>query len=983
MRRLVKGVFFLASVLLLLAPGAAWAQSAISGTVTDTTGAIMPGVTVEAASPALIEKVRAAVTDSQGRYTIANLRPGTYSVTFTLSGFSTTKRDGVELPADFTATINAELKIGALEETITVSGSSPVVDTREATRSQVLSKDMLELIPSSRTSQGTGAIIPGVKLSSPDMGGSGMMQNVTMTVHGLGGGNNVIQVDGMLVNTNQSDGSVQMYHNDMMAEEMAYQTTSLNAEVSGGGVRLNMIPRQGGNTFSGLAWLGGAPGSWVDQSIPASITTQFPTFKSTTSITHIYDFNFGEGGPLVKDRLWFFGSFRRNSVNNVIANNFYPDGQPAVEDQWIMNPSLRFTGQLTSTNKLTVYYDRALKQKGHELTLSSGSVSNPSGVDILTASTTRPWNHGLYYTEEVKWTSVPSNRVLSEVGFARTNEYHTILCQPGITQPRDSAAWFANAPRVDLVALTTTTACTNGDRVETPIRNIAQGSVAYVTGTHAFKTGLQWSFGPDYQQRTGNADQVLQFRNGAPDSVQVWDTPVADNEYVKADLGIYAQDAWTIKRLTLNLGGRYEHFNSRINAVDQPAGRWVPAHVFPEHDNLPNWNDVAPRLGAAYDLFGNGKTAIKGSVNKYMTQWTGGFARRYTATNYTATDQRNWTDVNGDGQAQGDLNACAINPYPSTACEVGPSNITNFGGNAGRQPADNLKRTYNLESSVSLQQELLPGVSVSASYYHRHITLEGQDNTLATTSDYTAFQIADPTGNGQSITVFNLNKAKQGAVALVDRNSSINHADYNGFEVGFMGRLPNGANMFGGWSVERTIAVTCDGDNSFSVIPSRTLEATNPNVLRYCDQSGKTHQDLGANVVPPFQHEFKFAGSYPLVAKVSLSATLLSYAGKPLNNTYVVPTAAFAGVGGRTQSVTVPLNAPFSQFYDRWNQLDLGVRRPFKFGRLQATAQFDVFNALNSHVVLTQNTSFGGSTYGQPQSMLLGRMFRVSTSLKF
>jgi hypothetical protein len=207
---------------------------------------------------------------------------------------------------------------------------------------------------------------------------------------------------------------------------------------------------------------------------------------------------------------------------------------------------------------------------------------------------------------------------------------------------------------------------------------------------------------------------------------------------------------------------------------------------------------------------------------------------------------------------------------------------------------------------------------------------------------------------------------------LVDRNSAINHTDYNGFELGFMGRLRNGANLFGGWTMERTIVTSCDGFSS-----------VNPNSLRFCDQSQSTNQDLGKGVTVPLQHEFKFAGSYPVIARVSVSATLLSYAGKPLNNTYVVPTSAFAGVGGRTQSVTVQLNAPYSQLYDRWNQLDLGLRRPFKFGRVQASGQFDIFNALNSHVVLTQNTSFGGATFGQPQTMLLGRMFRVSTSLKF
>jgi hypothetical protein len=452
----------------------------------------------------------------------------------------------------------------------------------------------------------------------------------------------------------------------------------------------------------------------------------------------------------------------------------------------------------------------------------------------------------------------------------------------------------------------------------------------------------------------------------------VWDTPVVDNEYVKADVGTYVQDSWTIKRMTLNVGVRFEHFNSEILATDLPAGRFVPARSFPQLNNLPNWNDVAPRFGIAYDLFGNGKTAVKASANKYMTQWTSGFARRYAPTNYAATDVRNWTDVNLDNIAQGDLASCAVNPYPSAGCEIGAANVANFGGAANRAPAPGLNRTYNIEYSGSVQHELMPGFSVSASYYHRHITAEGQDNTLIDLSNYTPFQIANPLGNGEMITVYNLNKASQGQVALVDRNSSINHTDFSGFELGFTGRLRGGANLFGGWSLERTIVVTCDG-----------LSSVNPNQLRFCDQSNGTNQDLGHGVNVPFRSEYKLAGSVPVVAKLSVSVSLLSYAGLPLNTTYSVPVSAFAVVGGRTQSVTVPLTAPYSQFYPRWNQLDVGARRPFTFGRLEATAQVDVFNLLNSQTVLTQNTSFGGSTFGLPSSTMVGRMLRLSTSLKF
>jgi len=938
-------LFVVAAVLML--PSLAAAQSAIAGAVTDMTGAVLPGVTVEAASPALIEGVRSGITDEQGKYSIANLRPGDYTVTFTLPGFGTVKREGLELPSNFTATVNAQLGVGSLEETINVSGASPTVDVHDGARSQVLNRDLLDNIPTSRTTFGTGAIIPGVKLNTPDVGGSRAMQNVTMSVHGLGGGNNAIQVDGMLVNSQQSDGSVQGYHNAAMAQEMAYQTSTLNAELSGGGVRLNMIPRQGGNTFEGLAFIGGTPGSWVSQSVPDDLAAQ--GLKSVSSIAKIYDVNIAEGGPILRNKLWFFASFRRNAVDETIANAFYRDGSPAIQDQWITNPSLRLTWQATQRDKLTAYYDRALKQKGHELSLSQ----NPSGVDIETASTQRPWRNGLYYIGQVKWTSVQTSRVMLEAGLSNTYEYHGIICQDGISKPRGTAEWFASAPRVDLVLGTERVACTNGDRLENPNRHFATGQMSYVTGSHSFKTGLQWSWGPDEQSRTANADLIQQYRNGVPDSVVVANTPVADREYVNADIGTFVQDGWTIKRLTLNVGVRFEHFNSEIRAANLPAGRFVPARNFPEVTDVPNWNDVAPRFSAAWDVFGNGKTAVKGGINKYMTQFTGGFARRYTAVNYTASDTRNWSDLNHDDIAQDN--------------EIGPSNNAKFGLAADRQPADDLRRSYNVEYSTSVQHELIAQTAVTFSFYRRNFRrVEAQDNLLISLNDYAAFQVPNPLGNGETITIYNLNKSKQGLADTVDRNSDINTTQYTGFEVAFQTRVKN-FNAFGGWSAERTLTNTCD-------------QTFNPNLLRFCDQFGNMYQELGTSPEIPLQHEFKFAGSYTLPARIRVSATLLSYAGTPLNVNWTVPAEVFPG--GRTQSVSVLLIPPQTKFADRWNQLDLGFRKPLKFGRVEAPLQLDIFNVTDARTVLTVNQAFGPAL-GAPQSTLVGRMFRLSTNLKF
>jgi hypothetical protein len=177
-----------------LVPSVAHAQSAIGGTVKDTTGAVLPGVTVEAASPVLIERTKTVVTDAEGNYKIVDLRPGTYVITFSLEGFSTFKREGLELPSNFTATVNAEMRVGALEEALTVTGASPVVDVQSNVKSQVLSRDVLDAVPSAKTIQSLGQLVVGVQLSSPDVGGSRAMQQTYFAVHGVGAAGSMVRV---------------------------------------------------------------------------------------------------------------------------------------------------------------------------------------------------------------------------------------------------------------------------------------------------------------------------------------------------------------------------------------------------------------------------------------------------------------------------------------------------------------------------------------------------------------------------------------------------------------------------------------------------------------------------------------------------------------------------------------------------------------------------------------------------------------------
>jgi len=308
-RKFFARTFFLVLASLVLVPALAHAQSVFTGTVKDTSGAVMPGVTVEAASPALIEGVRPAITEENGRYRIGDLRPGPYKLTYTLPGFNTIAREGVELQSNFTATINIELSVGTLQESVTVSGASPVVDVTQNVKQQVLSGAVPDAVPTAKTIQGLGQLVLGVTLNSPDVGGSRAMQQTYFAIRGTGGAQSVVLVDGLMTNGLMGDGAVMAYHNEAMSQEMVYQTAGGAAETLTGGITMNLVPKDGGNQFRGGAKWAKSPESWQGNNLTDDLKGMGVT--GVDRIKHFEEFNIEQGGPIVKNKLWFFGAFRQ------------------------------------------------------------------------------------------------------------------------------------------------------------------------------------------------------------------------------------------------------------------------------------------------------------------------------------------------------------------------------------------------------------------------------------------------------------------------------------------------------------------------------------------------------------------------------------------------------------------------------------------------------------------------------------------------
>ena len=971
------GIVSLALALLALVPATSRAQSAsaIAGVVKDSTGAVMPGVTVEAASPVLIEKVKTAVTDDRGVYQVVDLRPGVYAVTFSLAGFSTVKREGLELPANFTATVNAELRVGALEETVTVSGASPVVDVQSPAKTQELTRELLDAIPTGRTAQSYAQLIPGVTNAQPDVGGAHAMSQVGMNLRGNGGKETTVMLDGIQLNGMCGDGSTQAYTNTQSYEEMVFQTSGAGADVSSPGVRQNMIPRQGGNTFSGSFNGTYSNKDWQGASLNDDLIRRGLVLGNR--LNGLANAEYGVGGKFIQDKFWWFNAARRITADEAVPDTFYADGSQGINEQYVKNLSLRLTYQLSQKVKLTGYADRVSKFVGHDMS---------AGYDPATAS--RVWEPSkLYMQGQVKLTSTLTNRALLEIGYSQYQAYRHTTYQPGVEQPYGSDAWIATVAHRDTSKGTFWEAAPGGNYYLMPTRRFFSALASYVTGSHNIKVGAQDTFGFLEQGTTLNGALQQIYQNGAPVSVALYNTPERDRYTMKAQWGLFGQDQYTFKRLTVNAGLRWDYFHSEIAAEESGQGRMVPLRKYgPEQ--MPIWKTWSPRFGATYDLFGNAKTALKFSVNKYQLSATDGVAADYNPMRLQSATV-DWRDLNGDDIAQGGP-GCA---YQTAGCEINFAQLaSNFGlitpgcqvvFAAGSIPCGtdqvdpNMKRDYEWAWNVGVQHEVFPRISVSANwFYTRFYNLRLQTNTARTFGDYTSVQIASPLDGG-AVTMYNVSTAKVSAVRNLNSNAPDARRWNNALEFGFSARLPGGASIFGGAAVDRTLSVQCGF-------------VDDPNRQNYCDD---TQNDI------PWKNQFKVAGSIPLRYGLQLGTSFTTYdyiyaAGTVWNITRTTrypadckgpcTPSAIVNPGMTVSSMNVPLLAPGTQFSDRIKQLDITVGKWFSARRVRFQPEVSVFNALNNHAAYTvRSMNFLTSSYMQPSLTLQPRVARLGMQVKW
>jgi hypothetical protein len=955
--------------------GAAQQASGIAGTVKDSSGAVLPGVTVEAASPALIEKVRSAITDGEGRYNIVDLRPGTYVVTFSLAGFNTFRREGIVLTSGFTAAVNGDMQVGALEETITVTGAAPLVDTQNVRQQESVSDELLSALPSgSKGFMGIARLIPGMSGNSDSGGGSGIYSSNSAhaaTIHGKGNGK--MSYDGMQTSNQSLNGHTSYVMNPATVEETVVLTGGISAESDASGLLINLVPKEGGNLFKF-----GADGVFTNERFQSDNLTDRVRARGVTTthtVQHLYDANLYAGGPVKRDRLWFFAATRftgsQNQVGGIFFNKtqgtpFYtPDlDRPAFRREWLKGQSVRLTWQVSPRNKINTFSDT-----------QSYQVRGRGGNEAPEAQTVWSfWPNGLY---QVTWNSPVTSKFLLEAGASYAQNGYPYTRE----QVTDIFGFIVKPTDISILEASTGfryNAKSSYADVNDQDRYVQRFSASYVTGSHNFKAGFQLQQGVLNQDNIVNEDITYIFARGVPTTVVQWATPYQNRVRTRAELGVFVQDQWVLRRLTLNLGLRFDYFNGYVPEQHVPAVRFVGARDYPEVKGVPDWRDLNPRLGGSYDLFGTGRTALKASIGRYVGKMGPSVA---TANNPLLTSinsvTRTWGDADGNYVPNCDLHNFDANG------ECGPISNRNFGriNPSAQQYTDDLirgfgTRDYLWDFSAEVQHQLTPRVSLKGGWYRNWTSQFGvifsgsnsggwptgvADNLAVTPADFDTYCITAPVdprlpgGGGYPVCgLYDIAPSKFGiGNEIVTRASNYDDGKSrisNFFTGSVTTRLGTGIELGGSLDTGRIVE-----DNCFVVDSPQAL--------------------LNCRVVAPYrsQTQIKTHWSLPLPGAFLVSGVLQNLSGVPYEANYAVSNAQIAPSLGRnlaacgtrpvcTATATVPLIAPLTQFEPRRTLIDLRLSKIFSLGaRTRLRANLDVYNVLNDGSVVSTNNNYGAS----------------------
>jgi hypothetical protein len=846
----------------------------------------------------------------------------------------------------------------------------------------VFTREVLDLLPVARSIQAAAVMIPGVTIAGRrDVGGTSRLQQPGTIFRGTG--QNIQRWDGFhlgnLAGAN-TGGGTSFYVNDSGSQELVYSSGAESAEMGLPGLYIDMVPKDGGNQFSGVVFGDFTYGPWSASNLSDDL--QARGISGVPKVLHMYDFNPGMGGPIRRDKLWFYGAFRYESLDVTVVDNYY-DMNPspyiyeadlsrqAHDDGVIPNESIRLTWQATQKDKVQFWFTNQNKARRHYGI--SASVT-PDGAGRQVTRYAQPIT--------LKWTRPQTNTLLFEGGVAMGRTYFDNGYRETVTPSFDRET-IQNTP---IYAITDQAngksfgASISGYQAYGGDMYIGRFATTYVTGSHAFKAGVEASggSGPNGARNWFTGDLTMTFNNGVPQAVTLRIPQDQADGY--NDLQLFVQDRWTVRRATITGGVRYDYFVGHVNDSTLPPSRWNDEQFFPGFE-LQHWHDLSPRIGISYDLFGNGQTALKASVARYVAPESNGTAQANNPQSTIGrTDTRTWRDLNGD--------YTIYNPDGSVqSAELGPTSNSNFGKSipttATRDPRTLQgwdARGSTVEWQVVAQHQLTSRIGLHGGYYVRHLGNQtAVDNTLITSADYDGpFCITAPTHpdlpGGGGYPVCELYDIKPSARGQVQNHTTFasNFGGitdrYQGADVGANVRLSAGGFVNAGVNMQQRVLDQCN-----------TIFVDNPET-RFC------------RTVTPFQPDFKVSASHSLPWRLSVSGLYQMSPGAPITANWNAPGAIIAPALGRplaagaTATKTVQLIEPGAVYGDYMHQVDLRLSRRFTVGRLRLRGDLNLYNVFNSDFTSSINTTFSSTAsnaFMRPTAILQGRLFKIGGQIDF
>ncbi len=913
--------------------GGASSTGSISGEVKDAQGGVLPGVTVTATSPAQIGQLT-VVTNEAGVYRFPAVPPGEYRVSYELAGFQTAVREGLRITLGFNAQVNITLNVATLQETVTVSGESPVIDT-SATRVQTnYDQQMLSSIPNARDMWSLLATTPSVTLNRVDVGGSTMGTQTTYFSYGYSGQNRPL-VEG--INTTEGTSAAGFYLDYGSFEEVFIGAAGNSAEMPNPGVLTQFVSKSGANTPSVSVYYDFETEDIQGRNLDADQIRPSPGAiinDDGNRLASYNNLNVDVGGPIVKDKVWGYFAYlnQRNSVAAPPSGSFL-DGTPF--DTKLFNYTGKGTYQLNQNNKFIGYLQHGTKQQPNR-TDSSNRLGAP--VHITADSTVLQDSPSWVYKGE--WNGTINQNMFAEV---RAGQF-------GYNFGLDS-----NTTDTRYESLTTNQILGGGRDWELRRRrNQYTGALSYfkdnfLGGSHNFKVGGEYL---DEKGETlwnqAYADNVIHFVNGDLSNGPLGTTPASVRLYNNADswsalasTSIFVTDTWQIDRLTLNVGARFDRYRVWLPEQSLASGRFVPAPLqFSEVSEVIAFNHIVPRLGATYDLGGDGKTVLKANWGRFYFNTGVNLADSVNPNTANQYADYTWSDVNGDRVYQ-----------------EGEERVleTRFGGVANARVDPNLNNAYTDETSFFLERAVLSDLGVRVGYVYKKDNDGWQQvNELR---PFDAFNVpvtvVDPgadnvygNGDDRSISAFNLDSTSRGS-SQVTTNIPGYEGDYKTLEFSANKRYGNRWSMVASYSYTWTEEYgNLYFNNRFATAVSQFSffgsYPTNPNE--------KTLNEFT-------NWNAKFSGTVDAGWGLRVTPVLKVQSGAPYGRFFVTRP------GELNYGNQIILAEPIgTRRQDTVSVFDVRVEKQLTFAnRARVGLFFDLYNALNANTAINVNWRSGAS----------------------